>query len=78
MQQFQPLWEFINAQNRTECKLSFDSIESILGFPLDHSFLSAKKQLNAYGFRVKKFYLAEKTEHYKKTKNPINQQGETK
>ena len=36
-------------------KLTFEEIESIAGIPIDHSFLSYKKELLEYGFRVKKY-----------------------
>ena len=36
-------------------------IQSILGFPIDHSFLNYKKELLAYGWNVKKISMKEET-----------------
>ena len=34
--------------------LTFAQIESILGFPIDHAFLTFKKELTEYGYKVVK------------------------
>ena len=36
-------------------------IESILGFPIDHSFLNFKKELPAYGYEVGKISMKAQT-----------------
>lgn len=41
--------------------LTFGEIQSIVGFPIDHSFLNAKKELKKYGYEVKKISLKEQT-----------------
>lgn len=58
MSKFQPLWDHV-AQTEMPLKLSFDEIATILGFPIDHSFLRDKKQLGEYGLTVKKISLKE-------------------
>lgn len=40
--------------------LSFEEINEVLGFKIDHSFLNYKKELEEYGYRVEKIYLKEK------------------
>lgn len=53
------LWEYIKDNNKVYYKLSFDDIENILGFKIDHSFLNCKKELVEYGYVVKKISLKE-------------------
>ncbi|MDY3928398.1 MAG: hypothetical protein SOZ34_03440 [Clostridia bacterium] len=57
MSKYRPLWEYIK-QNGTE-KLTFSQIQTILGFPIDHSFLNYKKELKEYGYEVKKISMKE-------------------
>lgn len=57
MSKYRPLWEYIK-QNGTE-KLTFSQIQTILGFPIDHSFLNYKKELKEYGYDVKKISMKE-------------------
>lgn len=61
MSKYQPLWEYVAKVNEYPLKMSFDGICSILGFSIDHSFLSYKKETSNYGFVVKKVSLKEKT-----------------
>ena len=41
--------------------MSFEEIFSVLGFSIDHSFLSYKKETEKYGYIVKKVSLKEKS-----------------
>ena len=61
MSKYQPLWEHIQTINADKLSLSYGEIESILGFPIDHSFLTYKKELPAYGWNVKKISMKEET-----------------
>lgn len=61
MSKYEPLWNYITNNNKDNYKLTYDLIESILGFPLDHSFLTYKKELLNYGYEVSKISLKEKT-----------------
>lgn len=54
------LWEYIRNNNKEYYRLSFDDIENILGFKINHSFLNCKKELVEYGYVVKKISLKEK------------------
>ena len=56
MSKYQPLWEHIQTIDADKLSLSHGDIESILGFPIDHSFLTYKKELPAYGWNVKNFH----------------------
>ncbi len=61
MSKYQPLWEYIANEDTYPLKMSFDDIFSVLGFEIDHSFLTYKKEAADYGFSVKKISLKEKT-----------------
>ena len=61
MSKYQPLWEHIQTIDADKLSLSYGDIESILGFPIDHSFLTYKKELPAYGWNVKKISMKEQT-----------------
>ena len=61
MSKYQPLWEHIQTIDADKLSLSYGEIESILGFPIDHSFLTYKKDLPAYGWNVKKISMKEQT-----------------
>lgn len=60
MSKYKVLWEYIKENDKDEYKLSYESLENILGFKLDHSFLTYKKELNEYGYKVKKISMKEK------------------
>lgn len=53
-------WEYIKDNKKGYYKLSFDDIENILGFKIEHSFLNSKKELLEYGYIVSKISLKEK------------------
>lgn len=55
MSKYDPLWNNFRAKHEATIELSFEDIASILGFPIDHSFLNYKKELEAYGYKVKKY-----------------------
>jgi hypothetical protein len=60
MSKYDPLWQYFQNKSNVNIDLSFDVIQDILGFSIDHSFLNYKKELEAYGYRVKKIYLKER------------------
>lgn len=59
MSKYNPLWEAVAARQEESFALSFDEIEALLGFPIDHSFLTYKKELSAYGAEVRKISMKE-------------------
>lgn len=61
MSKYQPLWEHIQAIDADKLSLSYGEIQSILGFPIDHSVLTFKKELLDYGRNVKKISMKEQT-----------------
>lgn len=61
MSKYDKLWEYIKDTDEQTLKLTFEEIEDIAGIPIDHSFLSFKKELTEYGFAVGKISLKEQT-----------------
>ncbi len=68
MSKYKPLWDYLNENNKDAYIMSYDEIKNILGFPIDHSFLTYKKELEEYGYEVFKISLKEKNVIFKKLK----------
>lgn len=66
MSKYMPLWEYIKENNKDEYTLTYEEIKNILGFDINHSFLTYKKELSEYGYIVKKINMKEKTIIFKK------------
>ncbi len=54
MSKHDALWTYIQGLNEEKLVLRFADIEQIAGTPLDHSFLTYKKELAQYGYAVGK------------------------
>lgn len=54
MSKYDLLWKYIKSTNQEKLILSYSKIEEILGFKIDHSFLSYKKELLEYDYQVDK------------------------
>lgn len=52
MSKYEPLWKWIKENGTDSFKLTYTDIEKIAGLPIDHSFLSYKKKLQDYGYKV--------------------------
>lgn len=61
MSKYEPLWKYLKEKNKEIYVLSYAEIKTILGFEIDHSFLTYKKEANKYGYEVKKISIKEKT-----------------
>jgi len=61
MSKFDPLWDYVSNREEASFKLSYEEIEKIAGIPIDHSFLTYKKELTAYGYRVGKISMKAQT-----------------
>ncbi len=61
MSKYDPLWKWINENKSDNFKLTYAEIENIAGVPIDHSFLTFKKELLQYGFQVAKISMKEQT-----------------
>jgi hypothetical protein len=61
MSKYNGLWEYVQKRGEDSFRLTFDEIGKIAGVPLDHSFLTYKKELAAYGYEIGKISLKEQT-----------------
>lgn len=68
MSKYEPLWNYLKDNNKDSYKLRYEEIENILGFPIDHSFLTYKKELISYGYEVIKISMKDKTVLFNKLK----------
>ena len=59
MSKYEPLWKYV--RDHAPAELTFEEIRQICGFPLDHAFLSCKRELEAYGYQVGKISLKQQT-----------------
>nr|WP_274945024.1 hypothetical protein [Treponema porcinum] len=59
----------MKTQSAQKITLTYDEIEKIAGIPLDHSFLTYKKELIEFGWSVKKISLKGKTVEFEKIEN---------
>lgn len=59
MSKYETVWKWIEESGEDKLKLSYAEIENIVGFPIDHSFLTYKKELSEYGYRVVKISMKE-------------------
>ena len=60
MSKYEPLWKYIKDNQKEEYKLTYEEIRNILGFDIDHSFLTYKKELLEYGYEITKISIKEK------------------
>ena len=61
MSKYEPLWKWIKENGTDSFKLTYADIENITGLPIDHSFLSYKKELQEYGYKVGKISMKDQT-----------------
>ncbi len=66
MSKYDKLWQYLKEENKTEYVLPFEKVKEILGFDIDHSFLTYKKEAKEYGYEVFKILLKEKCVFIKK------------
>ncbi len=53
MSKYEPLWNYVK-EKENDFILNYEQVEKILGFSIDHSFLTFKKELTNYGWQVGK------------------------
>ena len=61
MSKYDALWKYVSDSGKDNFKLPYAEIETIAGLPIDHSFLTYKKELLAYGYKVGKISMKEQT-----------------
>lgn len=69
MSKYDPLWRNITENGDERFQMTFSEIEQILGFPVDHSFLSFKKELSVYGYQVEKISMKQQTVFFERLEN---------
>jgi ppGpp synthetase/RelA/SpoT-type nucleotidyltranferase len=61
MSKYNALWEYIDNEFRkkdiTNLEITFRQIKDIIGVEIDHSFLTYKKELSTFGYKVSKISL---------------------
>lgn len=73
MSKYQPLLEYIKNNSGDFVKLSYEEIKDVLGFNIDHSFLTYKKELKEYGYEVSKISMKEKYITFNKLEVELNE-----
>ena len=66
MSKYEPLWQYIQEKDDKSFKLTFAEIEKVIGLPIDHSFLTYKRELAEYGYQVGKISMKEQTVTFSK------------
>ena len=66
MSKYDALWAWIRENGTDSFKLTFAEIEQIAGLPMDHAFLTYKKELLGYGYQVGKMSMKERTVVFQK------------
>ncbi len=66
MSKYEPLWNYLKKNKKDNYQLSYEDIKNILGFQIDHSFLTYKKEAKEYGYEVEKISMKEQTINFKK------------
>ena len=66
MSKYDALWAWIQENGTDSFKLTFAEIGQIAGLPIDHSFLTNKKELLGYGYQVVKISMKEQTVVFQK------------
>ena len=61
------LWVYIKNENVRE--ITFEKIEDILGFKINHAFLNEKKNLKKYGYEISRISLKEKILYIRRIDN---------
>ena len=59
MSKYDPLWKWIQNNGTDKFSLTYAEIEEIAGLTIDHSFLTYKKELTEYGYKVEKISMKE-------------------
>ena len=59
MSKYDSLWKWIQKNGDDKFSFTYAEIEKIAGLPIDHSFLTYKKELIEYGYKVGKISMKE-------------------
>ena len=61
MSKYDALWKYVSEAGKDSLKLTYAEIENVAGMPIDHSFLTYKKELIEYVYKVGKISMKEQT-----------------
>lgn len=61
MSKYDAFRRYLQTSGQTQLTLTFDEIAALAGTALDHSFLTCKKELPAYGYAVGKISMKQQT-----------------
>ena len=61
MSKYDALWKYVSEAGKDSLKLTYAEIENVAGMPIDLSFLTYKKELIEYGYKVGKISMKEQT-----------------
>lgn len=61
MSKYEPLWNYLKENKKDNYKLTYEEIKKVLGFEINHSFLTYKKELKEFRYEVGKISMKEKT-----------------
>ena len=68
LSKYDGLWRWISENGQNHFKLTYTQIKELAGVPIDHSFLSFKKELLDYGYKVDKISMKEETVAFEKVR----------
>lgn len=66
MSKYNLLWKYLKDNKKESYNLTYEEIKNILGFDIDHSFLTYKKEAKDYGYEVGKISMKDKIIQFKK------------
>ncbi len=72
MSKYDSLWKWIQENGDDKFCLTYAEIEKITGLPIDHSFLTYKKELEGYGYKVGKISMKEQKVIFEKATEDRN------
>lgn len=61
MSKYSGLWEYVAKADKSPFMMSYLEIEEVAGLPIDHSFLTFKKELLPLGWKVAKISMKNQT-----------------
>jgi len=65
---YEQLWIYLQNDGSDKIRLTFEQIKDILGFEIDHSFQTYKKEAALFGYVVGKISLKEKHVNFERLK----------
>ena len=66
MSKYDALWAYVSNSGQQTLTMTFEQIAEVAGFAVDHSFLTYKKELVAYGYKVGKISLKQNMVKFEK------------